>query len=91
MTTIHKFDDHRHAAAYIMTDDQHTRALVSYTTIVAMVDADGWLKIGGLYSMTTRKHLGWFMHELGLTYQHARDLYESHMMMNIFTGEVRDI
>ena len=50
----------------------------------------GWLKIYGLYSMTTRKHIGWFMKELGFNYQIAKQIYHDCKYLNIYTGEVRD-
>ena len=64
--------------------------LYSYDTKVAEVRG-GWLRIFGLYSMTTRKHIGWFMRELGYNYQLAKKLYEDYMMMNIYTGEVKSV
>ena len=36
--------------------------LVSYETIVAEIDND-WLHVYGLFSATTRKHIGAFLHE----------------------------
>jgi hypothetical protein len=64
-------------------------ALYSYTTRVAEV-REGWLHVYGLYSMTTRRHIGWFMRELGFTYQLAKQIYEDNKDFNIYTGEVRD-
>jgi hypothetical protein len=40
--------------------------------------------------MTTIKHIGWFMRELGFTYQLAKQLYNDHKDFNIYTGEVMD-
>ena len=70
-----------------------TLMLVSYATPVAELDlSTGWLHINGLYSMTTRRHIGWFMRELGnFTYQLAKQLYEDNKEFNIRTGEVRDL
>ena len=84
-----KFEDHKSAQTY-MEPIQNGLALYSYTTRVAEVQ-DGWLCIKGLYSMTTRKHISWFMRELGLDYQTAKRLYEDDKEMNIYTGEVRDL
>ena len=85
---IIKFSDHKYAQAH-MEPIHNGLALYSYTTCVAEVQ-DGWLRINGLYSMTTRKHIGAFMRELGgFTYQLAKQLYEDNMMMNIYTGEVK--
>lgn len=84
-----KFEDHKSAQTY-MEPIQNGLALYSYTTRVAEV-RDGWVRINGLYSMTTRKHISWFMRELGLDYQTAKRLYEDDKEMNIYTGEVRDL
>ena len=51
---------------------------------------EGWLSCNGLYSMTTIKHIGWFMRERGMTYQLAKQLYQDNKEYNINTGEVRD-
>ena len=84
-----KFNDHRAAKAWYTTDTLgRPNALISYSTTVAEVDSTSWLYINGLYSMTTRKHLGWFMQLLGLTYQDAKRLYENGEKLNLLTGEV---
>lgn len=85
------FKGHEQAKAWEINYQDGTRALQSYNTIVAEIDSNGWLLINGLYSMTTRKHIGWFMHEIGLTYQDAKNLYNDSMKMNIYTGEIRRI
>lgn len=86
---IIKFTDHKYAQAH-MEPVHNGLALYSYTTKVAEV-RDGWLHIFGLYSMTTRRHIGWFMCEIGgFTYQLAKQLYEDNKLFNIYTGEVID-
>ena len=87
MTT--KFTDHKYAQAHKEEMFGNTY-LYSYSTKVAEV-RDGWLRIFGLYSMTTRKHISWFMRELGLDYKLAKQLYEDYMTMNIYTGEVKAV
>ena len=87
MTT--KFADHKYAQAHKEEMFGNTY-LYSYDTKVAEIRG-GWLRIFGLYSMTTRKHISWFMRELGLTYQLAKKLYEDYMVMNIYTGEVKSV
>lgn len=89
---IIKFGDHKYAQAHKELSGS-TLTLVSYTTPVAELDlSTGWLHINGLYSMTTRRHIGWFMRELGnFTYQLAKQLYEDNKEFNIRTGEVRDL
>ena len=89
--TIRKFNGHPYAQATIHEQDNGTIALVSYTTTVIVIDADGWMYVRGLYSRTTIKHIGWFMKEIGLTYQHAKRAYIDEKEYNIRTGEYRNI
>lgn len=90
---VYKFKDHPYAQAQIeefeMPCDGLAKILTSYSTVVATIDEEGWLHINGLYSATTRKHIGWFMRELGFNYQLAKQLYNDNAEMNIETGEVR--
>lgn len=66
--------------------------LRSYETNVAYLRPDGWLSINGLYSATTRKHIGAFVKEYAnISYQLAKDLYLKKMAYNIYTGEVVEI
>lgn len=61
---------------------------VSYSTPVIIVK-DGWMHINGLYSATTRKHIGAFMREMGYgDYQLAKKLYEMGALYNVETGEI---
>lgn len=83
---IKKFEGHEKAQAYVLTDGANMM-LVSYTTPIITLN-DGWLHVNGLYSATTRKHIGWFMKELGFTYQLAKQIYNDNMNFNIYTGEV---
>ena len=63
--------------ARVYFNDDKSFTLVSYSTPVITVDADGWLACNGLYSRTTIRHIGQFMRVNNLEY-------------NIYTGEVRD-
>ena len=66
-----------------------TIVLISYTTPVAYIEADGRLIIRGLYSATTRKHIGAFVREYArIEYQTAKRLYEHDETYNIYTGEI---
>lgn len=85
--TIRKFENHKAAACKVYEYDNGNKVLVSYTTAVCELDHEGWLIVNGLYSMTTIKHIGWFMKELGLTYQLAKQIYNDYMKYNIYTGE----
>lgn len=64
--------------------------LVSYETIVAEV-VNSWLHVYGLFSATTRKHIGAYLHEVAprLSYYDAKRCYEDDLEINVETGEVR--
>ena len=85
-----KFEGHGAAQAGVITDgDNH--GLVSYQTLVATIDYDGWLTVTGLYSTTTRKHLGWFMQKYGADYHKAKYCVENHVKYNVRTGEIKEV
>lgn len=87
--TTRKFAAHPYANAHICNFDDGTISLVSYCTTVLEITPEGWLTVNGLYSMTTIKHIGWFMKEIcGLTYQHAKHVYTTGEKFNVYTGEV---
>lgn len=86
--TIEKFTDHKYAHAHIEYKQDGTIVLVSYTTPVIVITADGWLHCSGLYSATTRRHIGWFMRMYGLSYKLAKMSYELNFDYNINTGEI---
>ena len=78
-----------YAQATIRKHDDGTIVLISYETPVAYIEADGRLYIRGLYSATTRKHIGAFVREYAkLDYQTAKRIYEMGCGYNIYTGEV---
>ena len=61
--------------------------LVSYSTLVAQIQ-DGWLMVNGLYSATTRKHIGAYVKEYAnTTYQVAKRCFVENLNYNIHTGE----
>lgn len=64
--------------------------LMSYTTPVAGVDHTGYAWCTGTYSATTRKHIGAFAKEFGLTYHDFKAMCENECVMNIETGECLD-
>ena len=81
-----------YAQAKVLIMDSGAVVLRSYYTDVALIQADGWLSINGLYSATTRKHIGAFMREYANSnYQLAKQLYNDNMKYNIYTGEVAPI
>lgn len=89
MYTTKTNNGHKYAATYVRIYDDDTVELVSYTTTVITITPKGWLSCNGLYSMTTIKHIGWFMRERGMTYYLAKQLYLDGMEYNIYTGEIR--
>lgn len=81
-----------YAQAKVLILDNGNTTLRSYYTGVATLTAEGWLVIHGLYSATTRKHIGAFVQEYAnISYQTAKDLYEKKLKYNIYTGEVAPI
>ena len=78
-----------YAQAKVLIMDNGNIVLRSYYTGVATLTAEGWLTIHGLYSTTTRKHIGAFMREFtGMEYQTAKQIYTDGYQLNIHTGEV---
>ena len=85
-TTIRKLHDHPYANCRVYehkvtakeTDKFiRTWVLFSYKTIVLSVSetSAGWfLECNGLYSMTTRRHISWFLKDIGcpFTFQDAK-------------------
>lgn len=81
-----------YAQAKVLVMDNGNTVLRSYYTGVATLTAEGWLAIHGLYSATTRKHIGAFVQEYAnISYQTAKDLYQKKLKYNIYTGEVAPI
>lgn len=63
--------------------------LVSYETIVAELSANGWVHVYGLFSTTTRKHLGRWAKLHGLTYSDVKKMYDTEHEYNIYTKQQR--
>ena len=91
---IKKITDHEYANCFVEIADNGNVNFWSYSTLVAQIVVDEetgfrWLYVRGLYSMTTRKQLGWFMREYcGLSYQVAKQIYEANEWLCLDTGEV---
>lgn len=63
-------------------------ALVSYVTTVAVINKEGWVIVGGLYSATTRRHLSAFASEYcGTSYYTLKKCYTDDLQYNIHTKE----
>lgn len=90
--TVKKLTKMPYAQAHVeITED--AIALFSYVTKVAEITCDEhgyrWLEIFGLYSQTTRRHIGAFVKEYcDLTYQDAKRFYEDGDIYCLDTGEV---
>ena len=76
--------------AHVETDG--TLTLYSYTTAVIRVTPAGWLSCTGLYSATTRRHIGYFLREYYpfLSYHDVKRIYENNQEFNVLTGEIRE-
>lgn len=89
MATTHTLSAMPYAQAKVLVMDNGNIILRSYYTDVILLQADGWLTVNGLYSATTRKHIGAFMREYAnANYQLAKQLYIDGYAYNIYTGEV---
>lgn len=96
--TIKKLSAMPYAQAHVEIDDDNNIHLFSYVTRVAAITNDSWLTIYGLYSATTRKHIGAFMREYVIypngnhgDYQLAKKIYNDNHRFNIETGELIEI
>jgi len=85
-----------YAQAYVVRTENRV-ALISYKTLVCEI-TDGWLEVFGLYSQTTRRHIGAFMKEFveypnGTrgTYQDAKACYTNGYRFNVKTGEIKNL
>ena len=83
--TTKKLDYIPYGQAQIEREDNGEIRLRSYATVVVTVSPEGWVKVHGLYSQTTRKHIGAFFREM-----FGRRLYDDDMEYNHLTGEIRE-
>lgn len=89
MFTITTLSAMPYAQATVRKYEDGTIVLQSYSTAVAYIEPDGRLYIRGLYSATTRRHIGAFVKEYAnLDYQTAKRIYEDGYGYNIRTGEI---
>ena len=88
---VRKLKEIPYGQCWVEIANENTFYLWSYRTLVAKVEKS-WLTINGLYSATTRRHIGAFMREYcNSDYQMAKKLYQDGYMLNIDTGEVDNI
>lgn len=76
-----------YAQAKVRITDNSTVILVSYVTEVVSIDCDGWVRVRGLYSATTRRHISAFAREYRASYAAFKRCYEQNLTYNIYTGE----
>lgn len=92
MMTITTLSAMPYAQATVRKYEDGTIVLQSYSTAVAYIEPDGRLYIRGLYSATTRRHIGAFVKEYAnLDYQTAKRIYEDGYGYNIHTGEIVEV
>ena len=88
---IKKLKEIPYGNAFVEVIDKDNVYLWSYRTMVAKIE-QGWLTINGLYSMTTRKHIGAFMREYcNSDYKMAKQLYYDGYKLDLNTGEVATV
>ena len=89
---IKKLREIPYGNAFVEIDEENNcYYLWSYRTLVAKVE-NNWLTVNGLYSMTTRRHIGAFVREYcNLTYELAKRIYQDGYKLDITTGEVVEI
>ena len=76
-----------YAQAKVRITDNSTAILVSYVTEVASIDSEGWVRVRGLYSATTRRHISAFAREYRSSYAAFKRCYVEKLTYNIYTGE----
>lgn len=87
-----KLKNHPYAQCSVRELIDGSLVFTSYNTDVIYIDKDGWLYVNGLYSMTTRKQIGYFLKEYvpTLNYYDIKSLYYNKRVLNIYTGELKN-
>lgn len=80
-----------YAQAGVVIHDNGQIDLMSYDTLAASIDKDGYLTVDCLCSVTTRKHVSAFLNEYApsIGYDTAKKLLKSGDAVNIYTGEIK--
>lgn len=76
-----------YAQAKVRIYEDSSAVLVSYSTEVAKIDESGWVRVRGLYSNTTRRHISAFAREYRSNYYAFKRCYTDNLTYNIYTGE----
>jgi len=88
---IKKLTEMPYAQAHVEISDDNNVYLWSYCTLVAKLE-NNVLTVLGLYSMTTRRHIGAFVREYcNINYSTAKKIYDDGYSLDITTGEVMEI
>jgi hypothetical protein len=87
---IKKLKNHKSAQAHIVegNDEEY---LISYRTEVLIIDYNtNIMEVTGLYSMTTRRHISWYLMERfpHIDYYTVKKAYEEGKKVNIITGQL---
>ena len=90
---IKKLTEHSYSKCHVEIDGMGGIHFISYKTKVITVSPAGWLTCYGLYSVTTRKQISWFMHEYcrPLSFHDAKRCYCDYIQINIHTGDIRPV
>lgn len=72
-----------YAQATVRRYDDGSVALISYKTVVATIDKQGWVRLYGLYSRTTIRHISAFASEFGSDYYALKKCYTNDLTYNI--------
>lgn len=85
---IYYINGHEHAQVKVIVEETGTVRLISYVTEVITVE-NGIMNVHGLYSMTTRKHISWFLREWypRISYQSMKYAYEHDALIDVVTGQ----
>ena len=96
--TIKKLAYMPYAQAHVEITPNGDTYLFSYCTLVIELTTNGWLTCTGIYSATTRKHIGAFMREYvtwpngtKANYHDAKAAYMGGYRLNVLTGEIEDV
>lgn len=85
-----KLNNHAYANCNVIKTADDEIHFISYTTTVIIIDRNGYLACNGLYSMTTRKQIGWFLKEYApnLNYHDVKKAYENAYMIHVENGDI---
>ena len=80
-----RLSNHKSAQCYVIEYDNGDYDFISYSTTVIKVrfkDGKRFIECTGLYSMTTRRQIGWFCYEYlpGVTYYDIKEIAHAGMV-----------